>query len=213
MMKFNFDVTVSGNRLIEIPICHYDYVNITNNTGFDFSLFNGNSNQIIDLIGFIPPYTVLSLPHSKLVNTVNVVWNGLSTFTSQRCSLYYTIDSLGWGGNLNPPALAPAVIFSPHIFEGIRPSRQPEVFNLALPITNTEYLISLGFTSNFTCYLEENDVPYRVSYIAGRVAGLIRPYILLPAGVRYSETNIQEFITLHVAVGVVPRNFTVIKWS
>ncbi|MBT9131373.1 MAG: hypothetical protein DDT41_01678 [candidate division WS2 bacterium] len=231
MLRFVFDISSAGNRLIEIPLCQYDYVNITNNTQFDILLYNGNSTNQIDLIGFVPPFTVLSLPHDKLVATVNVVWVGVSSLINQRVTLYYSIVNLGWGGNLNAPlAVTPAVtpvsfptpipislptqvaVTTPP-FEGIRPGINPVVFNLALPVVNTEYTVNLGLTTNFTCYLEENNLAFRISYVAGRVATSIRPFMLIPAGARYGETGIRQSIILHVAVSTAPRNFTVIRWE
>ncbi|MBT9145996.1 MAG: hypothetical protein DDT42_01875 [candidate division WS2 bacterium] len=241
MLRFVFDINTSGSRLIEIPQCQYDYVNIANNSQFDIQLFKGNSVNQLDLIGFVPPFTVLSLPHDKLVSVVNVVWTGATSTINHRVTLYYSINNLGWGGNLNAPvAVTPAVTpvsfttpiaISPAVtpvsfttpvpvtppppppFEGIRPGINPVVFNLALPAVNTEYIVNLGLTTNFTCYLEENNLAFRISYVAGRVATSIRPFLLIPSGARYGETGINHLIILHVAVGTAPRNFTVIRWQ
>ncbi len=203
MIKHNFDVTVSGSRIIDIPICQYEFVNIVNNTSFPFALYNSNSTALVDLIGFVPPSTVISLPHPKTVNLVNVVWVGTTVTIPQRCSIYYTNESLGWGSNLNPLGLGvPAAI--------LKPSTRPLIINemLFLGFENT---IPLGVVTRFTCFANTGQTSYDLCFEPSTIP--TRGILSLPAGVIYEEDNIEQNITLHVRSTLLDfQQFTIITW-
>ena len=109
MMRLVFDVGRSGNRVEQVPKCHYDFVTIYNNTRFDFTLFSGNSVLTRDIIGACPAYTILTFPHDKLADYVNFVWvggAGIVTIENERCKIFFTSENMGLVGEFRPPEIS-----------------------------------------------------------------------------------------------------------
>lgn len=112
MFKAIFDVGQSGSRIEQVPKCFYNFVTIYNNTRFDFTIFQGNSNNVRDIIGACPAYTTLTFPHDKLTDIVNIVWSGgggVVTVGLERCKIFFTEENLGLLGQFRAPEAAPVV--------------------------------------------------------------------------------------------------------
>lgn len=108
MMKLVFDVRVAGARLEQVPRCFYEFVTVYNNSQYDFSLFKGNSRETADIIGACPAYTILTFPHEKITDSVNIVWDGPASLLVERCKIFFTVDNLALVGQFRPPQAAPS---------------------------------------------------------------------------------------------------------
>lgn len=106
MMKLVFDVRVAGSRLEQVPRCFYEFVTIYNNSRYDFTIFKGNSRDTIDIIGACPAYTILTFPHEKITDSVNIVWEGAASPIVERCKIFFTEENMALVGEFRPPAVA-----------------------------------------------------------------------------------------------------------
>ncbi len=87
-MRLDFNITSSGRRVTEIKGKH-NYVNINNNSQFDFFLYNWDDHS---LIGIIPPFSVLSFPLDKSIVKIETVWQSASIrwTAEQKCSIIFS---------------------------------------------------------------------------------------------------------------------------
>ena len=107
MVRMFFDVNRTGSRIERIPRGFYNYITIYNNTRYDFTMFKGFSTSISDLIGACPAYTLITIPHDDLSDTVNFVWEGDTSPTNERCKIFFTEYNLGLVGEFRPPQISP----------------------------------------------------------------------------------------------------------
>ncbi|MBT9131374.1 MAG: hypothetical protein DDT41_01679 [candidate division WS2 bacterium] len=203
-MKLEFNITNGGTRLNKIEKGKYNYININNNSQFDFFINNGADHS---LIGMIPPFSLVSFPIDNQTELIETVWQSASIrwTQEQKCMVTFTDKSLGWGSVLNPPAS----IIHP---TGNRISNYPRIYNILLLNSNTEYKLELGAITKLNCHIEEQNAPFRLAYLPA-VAMANRPYVLVQAGREYNVTEIWDDISLYVAVDIAPRTLTVVVWG
>lgn len=95
-----------------------------------------------------------------------------------------------------------------------RPGITPMIFNINAVLANTEYsqILPLG-TRTFSLFIQENDTIYRIAFETGRVATPTRPFIQIPAGGAYSQTDINTDATIFFATTAANRWLQIIAWT